>query len=215
MNRNPVHVGRLHALQFAAAALFLLSASGALRAQPTTTSVAMPPTNLEMLSTCARAACDSALMQSATGSALCVEVIRHPASWVVENALPASAEAHGVSVLACDSTAALTLALRSIGVVYGAIDGDDEHLERTSTLQLSAVHRSKAAAGTARTITVVARDTVPSAALPTLDGSGYDFARGVPPPASGGGFWSKVLEPAVVVGASVVMTILFFTVRSQ
>lgn len=213
MKRNPVHVGRLHALQFAATALFLLAAAAALRAQAT--SPEMPPTNLEMLSACARTACDSALMQTATGTALCAEVIRHPASWVVENALPASAEARGVNVLACDSTAALTLALRSIGVVYGAIDGDDEHLERTATLQLSAVHRSKAAAGTARTITVVARDTVPSAAVPTLDGSGYDFARGVPPPASGGGFWSKVLEPAVVVGASVVMTILFFTVRSQ
>lgn len=206
MNSNPVHVGRLRALQFAATALFLLSAAGAVRAQPT---------NLEMLSACSRRACDSALASTASGSAICVEVVRHPASWVVEVALPASAEARGVGVLTCDSTAALTLAIRSIGVAYCAIDGDDERLERTATLQLTAVHRSKETAGTARTITVIARDTVPSAAVPTLDGSGYDFARGQQPPASGGGFWSKVLEPAVVVGASVVMTILFFTVRSQ
>ncbi|MBS1913563.1 MAG: hypothetical protein JST22_16365 [Bacteroidetes bacterium] len=172
-------------------------------------------TNLDVLGLCARQVCDSALASQPDSSGFCAVVIRHPASWLVEENMAQAAASHGMQVRSCDSDASVTIALRSIGVAYDVVAGDDDHVSREASIEVSALLRSSGGAIRETHYRSVRRDTVAADQVPRLDGSGYDFTRGTQPAQPGGGFWSRVVEPAVVIGASVVMTILFFTVRSQ
>ncbi|HVZ41283.1 MAG TPA: hypothetical protein VHI13_18530 [Candidatus Kapabacteria bacterium] len=172
-------------------------------------------TNLDVLALCARQVCDSALASQPDSSGFCAVVIRHPASWLVEENMAQAAAGRGMHVRSCDSNASVTIALRSVGVAYDAIAGDDDRMSREATIEVSALLRPPDGVIRETHYRSVRRDTVAADQIPRLDGSGYDFARGTQPVQPGGGFWSRVVEPAVVIGASVVMTILFFTVRSQ
>lgn len=184
------------------------------------------PGNLERLEECARAISDSLLGVYGGSNPLCIEVARHPASWVIEEALVRSAESRGVTIAACDSMSRgagerITLAITAIGMEYREIDAEDS-LARDARIEASAIiqHRpgsSNGAAGERSVAAFVAvrRDTVGADQTFNIEASGYDFAKGNVPQRGSSGVWKKLVEPAVVLGASVVMVILLFTVRSQ
>jgi hypothetical protein len=187
--------------------------------------------NLDRLEACARALCDSLLDAYPDKEPLCVDIVRHPASWMLEQAMLQSAAAHGIPVTTCDSSSseALTLAVTAIGMEYHEIDAEDS-LARDARIEASAIMparkfrmpqhgngtvESGPVGRTSASYAIVRRDTVGADQTPLLEASGYDYARGTLPPRSGGGVWKKIVEPAVVLGAAVVMAILLFTVRSQ
>jgi len=185
------------------------------------------PGNLERIEECARVICDSLLSGFPSGAPLCIQVVRHPASWVMEEALLRTAETRGVRIVACDSGGAsseveITLAVTAIGIEYRAIDPDDS-LERDARIEASAIltQRSGASNGglpagrSLRSYVAARRDTVGADQTSRIEASGYDFAKGNLPTRGSSGIWKKLVEPAVVLGASVVMVILLFTVRSQ
>jgi hypothetical protein len=187
--------------------------------------------NLERLEESSRALCDSLLDSYLTKDPLCVEIVHHPASWIVEQSMLQSAAAHGVAITTCDSNTAdaLTLAVTAIGMEYHEIEAGDS-LARDARIEATAlvptkrfrlppeVAASRGSAVSSRAsvaITVVRRDTVGADQTSFLESSGYDFAKGTLPPRQSSGVWKKIVEPAVVIGAAVVMAILLFTVRSQ
>lgn len=166
------------------------------------------PTNLELMARCAGWLGDSVLAGSS--DSVCARVAAHPASWLIDQGLVESAARKPVRIVSCDAPA-VSVAILSIGVSYQEAD---DRLARDVSLRAVVLAESSGRERTSRTVSVAVRDTIDADLLETVENSGYEFTRGAPPP-SGGGFWSKVVEPAVVLGATVVMTILLFTVRSQ
>ncbi len=176
---------------------------------------AQPEGNLERLRQCAQTLADSAIGFYAEGDTVYLEVVPHPASWLLEQAVLTSAMARniGVTSSAAERSRRLLLAITSVGIEYRHTD-DADLLSRSCMLQLDA----SLATGdmrTGRSFSAVILDTVQADQSSMLEASGYDFARGRLPAEPGGGFWKTIVEPAVVLGASVVVAILLFTVRSQ
>ncbi len=170
--------------------------------------------NLEMLMACSREIGDSAIALVPRSDSICARTAEHPAAWVLESGLAAAAEARSIRLVRCESPG-VSVAVTSIGVAYAATDNEDV-LERTATIEaVVLVDGSPASSRVTRALRATRRDTIPAAALPVVEAAGYEFTRGTPPPPAPTGFWATVVEPAVVVGSAVVMTILLFTVRSQ
>jgi hypothetical protein len=176
--------------------------------------------NLERLRQSARLLSDSLLAtRGISTDTICLNVVRHPASWLLDEGMIASATSRGIPVATCDSGVGdgLTMAITAIGVSYGEID-DDELLARETRLEVTALVPPQWGGANGRVAThyaIVQRDTVRGDQTSLLEATGYDFVRGTLPSRQGSGFWKKVVEPAVVIGASVVLVILLFTVRSQ
>ena len=178
------------------------------------------PDNLARLQECARAAADSLLEGFAAGDTLCLSVADHPAAWIVEQAVTAVANARRNVIATCGpgDPRSLSVAITAIGVEYRETE-DSDSLERNALLSVSALLPGGSRPGgisgrTSRTLSSARADTVATDDLGVQEGAGYPFAKGSSP-ASSGGFWSKVVEPAIVLGATAVVVILLFTVRSQ
>ena len=174
--------------------------------------------NLERLRECATAIADSALGSYAAGDTISLEVVPHPASWLLDRSALDAAASRGIGVASspAERSGKLLMAITHVGVEYRETD-DADLLARHCTLQVDASFSEKGASGnrSARSFSASVRDTVPADQTSILEASGYDFARGTLPAGPSGGFWRTIVEPAVVLGASVVITILLFTVRSQ
>lgn len=217
----PTHAYRRGA--FRAPALLVLLLVALTRAAPAATWAAMPAgTNLDRLAACARMVSDSVLARFQPGDTVCLRVADHPASWLIDQAALASAEARGVHIVTCDGVerSEIVIAVTSIGIEYLDLDDDPDGLARSCHVSCGATLAARQAAGaplvrSALELTGHTSDTVSSADLLMLEESGYPFTKGARPDPGSGGFWSKVVEPAVILGASAVMVILLFTVRSQ
>lgn len=174
--------------------------------------------NLERLRACAVAIADSALGRYAAGDTISLELAPHPASWLLESTLLGAATARGIGVVSSPSPSAgrLVMAITSIGVGYQETD-DDDLLVRECRLGADASFSENGPRGRrlAGSFSALLQDTVQADETSLLEASGYDFTRGALPTTASSGFWKTIVEPAVVLGASVVITILLFTVRSQ
>ncbi len=174
--------------------------------------------NLERLRECAAAIADSALAHYAAGDTISLELAPHPASWLLESTLLGAARQRGIGVVssASPSGGRLVMAITSIGVAYGQTD-DDDLLTRECGIGADASFTERGGAGRRMggSFSAILGDTVEADETSLLEASGYDFTRGALPSTASSGFWKTIVEPAVVLGASVVITILLFTVRSQ
>lgn len=192
------------------AIMLIVAAASALHAQPAG--------NLERLRDCAILLADSVLAPYSKGDTICLEMAPHPASWLVEQSVLGRAHELGLNVLPCapERNGRIALAITSIGVQYKLVDNIDL-LARECRLDVGAsLPASRSSGGRiARSFSLASGDTVDVDQTLSIEASGYDFARGTIPPQSGGGFWKKIVEPAVILGASAVIAILLFTVRSQ
>jgi hypothetical protein len=127
----------------------------------------------------------------------------------------------GVDVRRCDpsDTRRVDVAIAAIGVVYTVTD--DDLIERRAALAISAnaPHRmtESGSTGPLRSYRIAAEavDTLARADTTGLAVATYPYTVGTMSAASSGGFWSKIVEPAVILAASAVVAILLFTVRSQ
>lgn len=181
------------------------------------------PDNLEQLQSCARNLADSVVRLFDRNDTLCVTIAENPASWIVDQAMLAVAERRGNVIRSCDQRedAAIGLAINAIGIEYLPVDESDSMERRTRLdLNVSLPALEKGTNGTVgrslRSFSSLLTDTVATDAIAALEASGYEFVHGKrPPPAGSTGFWSKVVEPAIVLGATAVVVLLLFTVRSQ
>jgi hypothetical protein len=118
----------------------------------------------------------------------------------------------GVASILSDS---LLVAITGLGVEYREVD-DQDLLERDVSMEITAtLPGTSAGARSVRAYALHAIDTVNSDRTSLLEASGYSFTKGIGPARAGGGFWKKIVEPAVVLAASAVIVVLLFTVRSQ
>jgi len=185
-------------------------------------SVEAQPDNLERLRSCADEVADSVVHLFAPGDTLCVTVAVHPASWLIDQAMLAVAERRGNVVSSCQENGdvGLGFAINAIGIDYLPVDETDS-VERRARLDLAVslppLKGTNGSIGRSlRSFSATLTDTVATGMLDIMEGSGYDFARGKrPPPPGSTGFWSKIVEPAIVLGATAVVVILLFSVRSQ
>jgi len=179
---------------------------------------AQPADNLERLRGCAVSVADSVLAPFAEGDTVCLDIAGHPAAWLVEQSVLGRAMERNIGVVPCPSERGVRigLAVTAIGIDYGPTD-DADLLARYCRLDVGASLPIAGAANSrmVHTFSVIAGDTVEVDQTSSIEASGYDFARGTIPRQAGGGFWKKIIEPAVVLGASAVIAILLFTVRSQ
>ena len=180
-----------------------------------------PRGNLERLEECAATVADSILSTVGARDSLCLAIVPHDAAWLLERALVERASARGVSVQRCEAADArrLDVAIASIGVVYSVTD--DDAIERRAALSISAsapAPITEAGRGAALRTFRVEAELVDTLAHPDTAGlaiASYPFTVGTMPAADSGGFWSKIVEPAVVLAAAAIVAILLFTVRSQ
>lgn len=176
--------------------------------------------NLERIERSAAVAADSLLDAVDARDSLCVAVVPHAAAWIVERAIVERAAARGVAISRCDAAEArrLDVAITSVGVVY-ATAGDVR--TRTASVAISAstpiAMAESGPAGALRSIRAVSDlvDTLDAADTAGLADAAYPFTVGIDTAADSGGFWQKIVEPAVVLAASAIVAILLFTVRSQ
>lgn len=179
--------------------------------------------NLERIQMCADIAGDSLLMSMNNNESreICVRVVDHPASWIVDQSMIRKAAERGFSVLPCKPPfpGDILVAVTNIGVRYVELE-DRDYLRREVKLGLSASLPRQNEAGTAvRRVTetreVVLQDTIEAVQAPFLESPAYDFTVGAKIVRNQSNFWSKVVEPAVVIGSTIVMVVLLFTTRSQ
>lgn len=185
--------------------------------------VANQATNLERLQTCAEVVGDSLLMSMSNNESqeLCLRVVDHPASWIVDQSMIRKATERGFSVLPCKPPFPndVLVAITNIGVRYFELD-DQDYLRREVKLGLSASLPKQNGPGSAiqrvtETREIVLHDTIEAVQAPFLESPAYTFTVGAKIHRNTSNFWSKVVEPAVVIGSTVVMVILLFTTRSQ
>ena len=179
--------------------------------------------NLERIQMCADLVGDSLLMSMNNNESrdICVRVVEHPASWIVDQSMIRQAAERGFSVLPCKPPfpGDILVAITNIGVRYVELE-DQDYLRREVKLGLSASlpRQNEAGAGVRRvteTREVVLQDTIEAVQAPFLESPAYDFTVGAKIVRNKSNFWNKVVEPAVVIGATVVMVVLLFTTRSQ
>lgn len=190
-----------------------------------------PNDNVSVAERTARIIADSLLSPFKAGDTVCVHVTAAPGAWVVEVALLRCAAGRNLTIAECEASggehSALDLQFVNASLTYWPLDAIDS-LERRVAIEAFGRYaiRTGLAESTARDISggatmVYSGVTFEASALDTIALSDSSFVAGPPPfsPAipvlRTSGFWTRVVEPAIVLGAAVVMTILLFTVRSQ
>ncbi len=186
-------------------------------------SVAAQSNNLHRIQECARILSDSLLSPAPDDQDLCTRIIEHPADWVIDQAVLTTAQQKKLRITPCAPPYRneILIAITSIGITYTETD-DSDVLQRDATVAVSASLPDWIASGSGnipritRSLEVVLTDTVDADQTSLLEDPGYAFTTGTRiRQASSGGFWDNVVEPAIVLGTSVVMVILLFSVRSQ
>lgn len=175
--------------------------------------------NLERLQLCASMLADSVLSPFDTGDSLRLVVVEHPAGWLVDGRFLESAAEQGLVISDSPSAPVLTVALTELGVEYMET-GDNDRLARRASMVINTIvpssgSSSPAPSRSARQFEMAIVDTIDVSQALALESPGYPFSKGISVAAGTPGFWGKIVEPVVVLGASVVMVILLFTVRSQ
>jgi hypothetical protein len=177
--------------------------------------------NLEQIEACATATADSLLDALGGSDSVCVAIVPHPAAWLLEQAIVERASARSRSVGRCDAAdrRRLDVAITDVGVVYRSTD--DDAIERTARMSISAsapaAIAESGATGMLRTVRIERQLVDTIAAADTIGASiaAYPYTVGVVASAGSGSFWQRIVEPAVVLAASAIVAILLFTVRSQ
>lgn len=173
--------------------------------------------NLDRIRQCARLLSDS-LLQKLDREDICVRVVEHPASWVLDQAMVEAASARSVTVLPCQAPFdnESLMAITSVGVQYVELDGSvgrrDVRFGFSASVPVPIADRT---GRQTRSYEIVLSDTIDLDGTSSLEDSAYPFTIGTSIHKRRSGFWKKIVEPAVVIGTSVVMVVLLFTVRSQ
>ena len=195
----------------AAACALAIAAPGATAATPG------PATNLERLEAAAAALADSLITGIASSDSLCLSLVPHDAAWLVERAIVDRAASRGVSIRRCESfdPRRVDVAITSLGVLYR--ETDDGALERVTSMQWSVSAAVAHLGGQLARFEYATEnvDTVEATDTTSLATSGYPFTSGIAVAHDSGGFWKRIVEPAVILAASAIVVILLFTVRSQ
>lgn len=182
----------------------------------------LPEGNLTELRRALYGLSDSILAHFSHGDSISLEVVAPDGAWLVLQELVAAAERRGVAVLPGGAVGvrSLTASVGGLGVRYLRTDEPDS-LERIVTVALNAVvptgtgGPSEKGYLVSRLFSATRIDTVAASDTSYIESGGFAFSQGIPPDTASGGFWSKIVEPVVVIGSAAIMVILLFSVRSQ
>jgi hypothetical protein len=173
--------------------------------------------NLDRLRNVASALSDSLLAGYTPTDTICAFVVGHDGAWIMDQAIVSTVELRKLASRRCDGIGggSTVVAITALGVEYREVD-DQDLLERDVSMEITAtLPGSSSGARSVRAYAAHAIDTVNAERTSLLEASGYPFTKGIGPARAGGGFWKKIVEPAVVLAASAVIVVLLFTVRSQ
>ncbi len=174
-------------------------------------------TNLEQISSTARLIADSVLRDTRLPDTLCLNVVTHPADWIVLNAFTDRSHSFGRATVRCTPPfrRELLIAITEIDVIFETLN--DDEIRRTVQLSIALslpqiVQAEEIRLTDRRSVQHV--DTVDSDVAGSLVSSGYPFTSPRYITSTPSSFWQRIAEPALVLGTTVGMVVLLFTTRS-
>lgn len=188
------------------------------------------PDNVAVVERSAKSAADSLLAHFIPGDSLCLSVVGAPGSWLVEMAILREASARRILVLSSSNcsygVSEAHIAAKKIAVRFSPID-DSDSLVRSAEISIAGaiglvgaarVRWGEGGDDDSRAQIVVDYQTTHVDTIARQDSStvsGPPPFNSTIPPRPTSGFWVRIIEPAIVIGATVVATVLLFTVRSK
>jgi hypothetical protein len=151
---------------------------------------------------------------------ICVNVVEHPAGWLVYQAFLEFSSEAGVTAIRCTPPFFGEVLAAITNIRVDLVEIDDETLFRREVLlDLAFSLPRQGASGVEERYTAVEEvritDTVERTASTELVDDAYQFTQPRYIASNSTSFWKRVAEPAIVLGTTVVMVILLFTTRSQ
>lgn len=181
---------------------------------------AVQSTNLERIRFAAQLLSDSLLSHEQLPSTVCLNIVDHPADWIVEQALTDVGARIGRPVEACAPPFSneMLIALLGVGVRYVELE-DEDFYRREIEISLSASLPLTFPEGRVERRTrrhdILVADTIEAVDASALEQPEYPLTIAVRVERNDSSFWNRIAEPAIVIGTSVVMLVLLFTTRSQ
>jgi len=178
--------------------------------------------NVAIFEDLARRGADSLIASISTGDTLCIDILGpEGTSWILEGALLHAAHRRHISVARCSSpNSRVTLRVLIVRgrVAYLPVESPDS-VQRDVLLEVDGRLSHSVSDGVATLqqsrLLLTERDTIARADSSIAQKGVSPFETPPMPTPASGGFWENIVEPAIVVGAAVVATILLFTVRSR
>jgi len=176
--------------------------------------------NLDQLREAARRGADSLLGAFRAGDTVRVEVGRTQGSWLLEVALLERAAASGITLRTAPETQtgpAVRAYVSRAAITYD-LQSDGDSVRRRADLYIESIAARSPAMLPDEPVTEALHiqiiDTIAISDSSLVAGP-EPFLAPPFPIRSSEGFWELVAEPAIVLGAAVIMTILLFSVRSS
>lgn len=152
---------------------------------------------------------------------ICMNVVDHPAGWLLHQAFLRYASETGMTATRCTPPYSGEVLAAITRIRIDLVEIDDETLYRREVLlelAFSLPRRGGASDLEERYTTVEEvhlNDTVERSGSEELADEAYQFTQPRYIASNSTSFWKRIAEPAVVLGTTVVMVVLLFTTRSQ
>lgn len=151
---------------------------------------------------------------------ICMNVVDHPAGWLLYQAFLGYAPEIGMTAIRCTPPYFGEVLAAVTRIRIDLVEVDDERLYRREVLlELAFSLPRLGASGIEERYTTVEEvrlnDTVERSGSAELADDAYQFTQPRYIASNSTSFWKRIAEPAVVLGTTVVMVVLLFTTRSQ
>ncbi len=141
-----------------------------------------------------------------------ISISEHPAAWLVKQLMINSLSQKQITIADSASENNLNINILKIAVEYKLIKSDDK-LSRLITVDIDGYIKNKQITPIGKK-KVVFSDTIAVDEVGTVETSPYAFAKAtVPHPKES--FFEKYFQPLIYVSSAVIVTVLFFTLRSK
>jgi len=177
-------------------------------------------TNLQRIAEGMEIAADRVLNRPGMPDTICMNVVDHPAGWLLSQTFLAYATGTGMTAVRCTPPYFGEVLAAVTRIRIDLVEVDDETLYRREVLlELAFSLPRRGASGIEERYTTVENvhlsDTVERSGSEELADEAYQFTIPRYIASNSASFWKSVAEPAVVLGTTVVMVVLLFTTRSQ
>lgn len=177
-------------------------------------------TNLQRIAQGMSIAAERVLGRPDMPDTICMNVVAHPADWMVHQAFLDASGVAGMTAIRCTPPyfGEILAAITTVRIDF--VEVDDETLYRREVALELAFSLPRSGRGGAEerytaVENVLLSDTIERASAGDLVDQAYQFTEPRYIASTSTSFWKRVAEPAVVLGTTVVMVVLLFTTRSQ
>lgn len=180
----------------------------------------MQSMNLERIQQTASLLVDSIFDLDGLPQSICLNVVAHPADWIIAQAITEAGSKRNRPVEPCSAPFLneVLIAVLNVDVRYVELE-DDDYYRREVDMALSI---SLPVAGTTgrlerqtRRLEIINADTIETVTASEREQMDYPMTVATRIERNHSSFWSRIAEPAIVIGTSVAMLVLLFTTRSQ